>query len=237
MAASIWNPGSTTNPTLPAVAPVQFVKGTAALPGITFVGDIETGIWSEADGYLNFTVNGITKLTITPTGNVVFGGKFVSSNEVYITASTTIDLGGAASNSVCITGDNTITSLGTTYQGPIFVRFTGSPLLAHSSSLLLPGASNISVTAGATAIFIPKATAGVSDGWICIMYQSASGTGAATGGGATGAAGNYVFYENDMTVTGDYTLQNGKNAGSFGPITIDTGVTVTVPTGATWSIV
>lgn len=235
MAASIWAPGTTTNPTLPAVAPVQFVKGSALLPGITFVGDIETGIWSEADGYLNFTVNGVTKLTITPTGNVVFGGKFVSANEIEIASSTTIDLGGAASNSVCITGDNTINSLGTNYQGPIFVRFSGAPLLTHSSSLVLPGATNISVTAGATAIFLPKATAGVSDGWICIAYQAAAGgTG---GGGATGAVGNQVFYENDMTVTGDYTLQNGKNAGSFGPITIETGVTVTVPTGATWSIV
>lgn len=57
------------------------------------------------------------------------------------------------------------------------------------------------------------------------------------GGGATGAPGNYVFVENDQTVTGDYTLTAGKNAGSFGPITINAGVTVTVPTGATWSIV
>ena len=236
MAASIWAPGTTTNPTLPSVAPVQFVKGSASNPGITFVGDIETGIWSEADGYINFTVNGVTKLTITPAGNVVFGGKFVSNVEVDIASSTTIDLGGAASNSVCITGDNTITSLGTNYQGPIFVRFSGSPLLNHSTSLALPGAANISVTAGATALFMPKATAGVSDGWICIAFQSASGGGNG-GGGATGAVGNQVFYENDMVVTGDYTIKNGKNAGSFGPITIDTGVTVTVPTGATWSIV
>jgi len=57
------------------------------------------------------------------------------------------------------------------------------------------------------------------------------------GGGATGAAGNSVFYENDQTVTGDYTLTANKNAGTFGPVTINTGVTVTVPTGAVWSIV
>lgn len=237
MAASIWAPGTTTNPTLPSVAPVQFVKGSATLPGITFVGDIETGIWSEADGYLNFTVNGLTKLTITPSGNVVFGGKFVSNVEVDIASSTTIDLGGAASNSVCITGNNTITSLGTNYQGPIFTRFTGSPLIAHSLSLQMPGSTNKAVQAGDSAIFMPKATAGVSDGWICIAFQSATSGGSGTGGGATGAAGNYIFYENDMVVTGDYTIQNNKNAGSFGPITIDTGVTVTVPTGATWSIV
>ena len=57
------------------------------------------------------------------------------------------------------------------------------------------------------------------------------------GGGATGAPGNYAFVENDQTVTGNYTLTAGKNALSAGPISINTGVAVTVPTGATWSIV
>lgn len=57
------------------------------------------------------------------------------------------------------------------------------------------------------------------------------------GGGATGAPGNYAFVENDQTVTGDYTLTAGKNAMSAGPISINTGVAVTVPTGAVWSIV
>lgn len=237
MAASIWAPGSTTNPTLPSVAPVQFIKGTALLPGITFVGDIETGIWSEANGYLNFTVDGLNKLTITPSGDVLFEGKFVSNEEVEIASSTTISLGGALSNSVNITGTNTITSLGTVYKGPIFVRFTGTPLLTHSLTLQLPGATNKATAVGDTAIFMPKATAGVSDGWVCIVYQAATSGGTGTGGGATGASGNYVFYENDQSVTGDYTLQNGKNAMSAGPITIDTGIEVTVPTGATWTVV
>lgn len=57
------------------------------------------------------------------------------------------------------------------------------------------------------------------------------------GGGATGAPGNYAFVENDQIVTGNYTLGAGKNASSAGPISINTGVTVTVPTGATWVIV
>jgi hypothetical protein len=59
----------------------------------------------------------------------------------------------------------------------------------------------------------------------------------AVGGGATGGAGNYAFYENDQTVTVDYTLTAGKNAMTAGPITIASGVTVTIPSGATWSIV
>lgn len=57
------------------------------------------------------------------------------------------------------------------------------------------------------------------------------------GGGATGAGGNAVFVENDQTVTANYTLTTNKNAMSAGPITINNGITVTIPTGATWSIV
>jgi hypothetical protein len=57
------------------------------------------------------------------------------------------------------------------------------------------------------------------------------------GGGATGGGGNQVFIENDQTVTVDYTIPSTKNAGTFGPITIDTGITVTVSTGSTWTVV
>lgn len=57
------------------------------------------------------------------------------------------------------------------------------------------------------------------------------------GGGATGGGANEVFFENDQTVTNDYTIPGNKNAGTFGPITVDSGVTVTVSTGAVWTIV
>ena len=56
-------------------------------------------------------------------------------------------------------------------------------------------------------------------------------------GGASGNGNNQIFWENDQTVTADYTITNGKNAGSFGPITINSGVTVTVGSGETWSVV
>ena len=55
--------------------------------------------------------------------------------------------------------------------------------------------------------------------------------------GATGGGSDQVFYENGQTVTSDYTITNGKNAGSFGPITINNGVTVTVGAGETYTIV
>jgi hypothetical protein len=57
------------------------------------------------------------------------------------------------------------------------------------------------------------------------------------GGGATGGGGDTVFVENSNAVTVDYTITTNKNAMSAGDITINTGVTVTLPTGSRWVIV
>ena len=45
------------------------------------------------------------------------------------------------------------------------------------------------------------------------------------------------LYENSNTISANYTIGTGNNAMSAGPITVNTGVTVTVPTGSTWVIV
>lgn len=47
---------------------------------------------------------------------------------------------------------------------------------------------------------------------------------------------NGAIYENSKTITANYTITSGKNAMSAGPITINAGVTVTVPAGSTWNI-
>ena len=55
--------------------------------------------------------------------------------------------------------------------------------------------------------------------------------------GATGGGSDEIFYLNGQNVTSDFTIPNGKNAGSFGPIIINSGVTVTVGSGETLTIV
>lgn len=55
--------------------------------------------------------------------------------------------------------------------------------------------------------------------------------------GAAGAGGDRIFFLNEQNVTTNYTIPSGFNAGTFGPVTIDSGVTVTVPSGQSWSIV
>jgi hypothetical protein len=45
------------------------------------------------------------------------------------------------------------------------------------------------------------------------------------------------LYENNATISANYTIGTGNNAVSAGPITINSGVVVTVPSGSTWSVV
>jgi len=56
------------------------------------------------------------------------------------------------------------------------------------------------------------------------------------GGGATGGGGDQVFVQNSTIVTTNYTFPAGKNAESVGPIQINSGITVTIPSGARWVV-
>ena len=55
--------------------------------------------------------------------------------------------------------------------------------------------------------------------------------------GATGGGTDQVFYLNGQSVTSNYTIPSTSNAMSAGPITINSGVTVTVSSGAVWTVV
>jgi hypothetical protein len=52
-----------------------------------------------------------------------------------------------------------------------------------------------------------------------------------------GASTNTVFFENDIAVAVNYQVTSGKNAMSAGPISINAGIAVTVPSGSSWTIV
>ena len=52
-----------------------------------------------------------------------------------------------------------------------------------------------------------------------------------------GASTNTVFFENDVAVAVNYQITSNKNAMSAGPIAINAGIAVTVPSGSSWTIV
>ena len=80
-------------------------------------------------------------------------------------------------------------------------------------------------------------TLGVGTNDFVLTADSSTATGlkwaAAAAAGATGAAGSgdEVFVENERVVTASYTLSTNKSAMCVGPLTINSGVTVTIPSG------
>jgi len=56
------------------------------------------------------------------------------------------------------------------------------------------------------------------------------------GGGATGGGSDTWAVEHDNTITTSYTIGTGKNVISAGTLTINSGATITVPSGSTWVI-
>lgn len=72
-----------------------------------------------------------------------------------------------------------------------------------------------------------------------VTHPSTQNLNAADGNftGTVEISGNFPIWENSQTVNADYTITDGRNAMSAGPITIASGVTVTVGTGETWTVV
>jgi hypothetical protein len=58
---------------------------------------------------------------------------------------------------------------------------------------------------------------------------------AAPSGGSSNITA-FGLWENNASITANYSITSGNNALSAGPISVASGVTVTVPTGSTWTI-
>ena len=69
-------------------------------------------------------------------------------------------------------------------------------------------------------------------------FEGYSGTSwGSVGGGATGGGSDEIFIENNQSVTTNYTIPATRNAMSTGPITVNSGVTVTISSGARWVVI
>jgi len=119
---------------------------------------------------------------------------------------------------------------------------------ASWSNVTVSTATVVSKTSGTGSAVMPSGTTGQRDGsptsgylrfnTTLTKFEGYNGSAwSSVGGGATGGGNDDIFIENGQTVTTNYTITNGKNAGTFGPVSIDSGVTVTVPTGSVWTIV
>jgi hypothetical protein len=178
---------------------------------------------------ITFGSTGLTPSTAT-TGAVTVAGTLVVGNGG--TGLTTLTAGripfgagtSALGNSANLFWDSVNNRLGIGTSSPAV-----SLAISATDAILLPNGTTGQRPTGAAGYIRYNSTTGSFEG-----YTTAWGS---IGGGATGAGGDQIFYQNGQTVTTDYTITAGQNAGTFGPVTINAGVTVTVPSGSVWSIV
>ena len=148
--------------------------------------------------------------------------KYTSNGMEWATAvDTNFNAGGTATGHINLDNDKELRLMEADSNGSAYVGLKGATDKGSESSytLSLPAAAP---TAGKA--LVANASTPTNLEW-------------GTAGGASGGGTDQIFYENGTTVTQDYTITNNFNAMSAGPITINNGVTVTVGTGETWTIV
>jgi hypothetical protein len=187
-------------------------------------------------GDLDLNTNKVINLEpATVAGNAVEYSQFVNAT------TTSVNITGGTINGTPIGATTAATGRFTTLEATSTLAVGTNTTVGGTLTVTGLGSFN-----GTGALKIPAGTTGQQPSPVVgmIRYNSTTnlfeGYGNAwgsLGGGATGGSGNQVFFENDQIVTVDYTIPSTKNAGTFGPITIDTGITVTVSTDSTWTIV
>ena len=105
--------------------------------------------------------------------------------------------------------------------------FTGKVTHNYTSSLNIPSGTTAQRDGSpAVGMFRHNSTLNQFEGYNNGAWGAIGG-----GAGATGGGTDEVFFESDQAATTSYTLSSGKHAHTVSP-TINSGVTITVPSGA-----
>jgi hypothetical protein len=181
-----------------------------------------------------------------PNGSSVFvycdGTNFYSAQQNYTTGNFTV--GG----NLAVTGTSTFTGAVTANSVSLGnLTATGNVTAANFSTAGFANAANVVASGnsqfnGTGALKIPVGTNGqrpspttgmVRFSSTDVQFEGYNGTQWTSIGGA--AAGGAV-YENKQSINANYTMTTDYNGESVGPITIASGVVVTIPSGSRWVI-
>ena len=168
-------------------------------------------------------------MTSKGTGNYIFwSGNFARANALIASVSSSVNylqLAPAVTTSapeLSAQGSDTNINLNLTPKG------TGSVTINATTAITVPAGTTAQRPTGVTGMFRYNSTTAGFEGYNGTTW------------GAIGGGSNITtlgLWENASVIAANYTIGTGNNATSAGPITINSGVVVTVPSGSTWVVV
>jgi len=204
-------------------------------------------------GYVDVYLNGVlltpSDYTATDGLTVVLGTGATASDEFQAISYQPVSLtnvlpstGGTVSGNVTITGTLSLTTdLAVADGGTGASSFTANNVLLGNGTsafqVVAPGTNGNILTSNGTTWTSAAAPDGLpSQTGNSGKYLTTDGS-TASWAVVSSNTTSEGLYENANTISANYTISSGNNALSAGPITINSGITVTVPTGSTWTIV
>jgi len=216
-AASLTLTHNATSLILPTGANIQTAAGDVA----EFV-SLGSGNWkcisyNSASGQALVGAPDATKL---PLAGGTMSGAINNAPTVTLASASTVNIGAAAANDISITGTTTITAFDSIASGAVrTLVFAGALTLTHNAtSLILPGAANITTAAGDVAQFTSKG----SGNWVCDYYTKANGQ-AVVGSTPYTAGTGLTLSSNQFSIT-----NTGVSTGTFSKVTVNAQGQVTV---------
>jgi hypothetical protein len=191
-------------------------------------------------------VGGGTGLVTIPSGNVILGNgtSAVSAVAPGTAGNVLTSIGGVWTSNAAVGGGGTPGGSTTQFQYNNAGSFAGAANLTTDGANVTIGSANTLRFANLTSTryvgFRANAIVAANVTWTLPVSDGSSnqflktdGTGTLSWGSAATAS---PILESYQTISSNYTITSGSNGFSVGPVTIATGVTVTVPTGQVWLI-
>lgn len=191
---------------------------------------------NNTTGGYDIRIRGSSGYIVTiPNGSSVFvycdGTDFYSAQQNYTTGNFTVGgnlsvVGASNLANVTATGNVTAANFSTAgFANAANVVATGNSQFNGTGALKIPVGTTAQQPTPDTGMIRFNSTQTQFEGYNGIVWTSIGG---AQAGGAV--------YENKNEITENYTMSTNYNGESVGPITIDGGVTVTIPSGSRWVV-
>ena len=173
---------------------------------------------TTASGSAVTVPSGQTYIIYSDGSNFYFASNFDSSN---------VSIIGGTINGTTIGASSPSTGAFTSVSTPTITSTTNTITFSATGSVVLPNGTTAQEPATPLSGMIRfNTTTGSFEGYNGIYWGSLGGSNSTASG----------LWQNALTITTSQTIATGYSASSVGPITINSGVTITVPSGSRWVI-